>query len=137
MNTFFWAGISGTGPVTTPCSPGSVCCARSAARRRSRSVRASGERAAVRAWRSLMRGCIVSAPVRYSKTGPADLPDHRLRLRSGLRTVPGTMAIDDSIQRVTTPAGDPAWLVSSYADVRALLGDLRLGRSHPDPGRAS
>jgi pentalenolactone synthase len=47
------------------------------------------------------------------------------------------MVIDDSVQRVTTPAGDPAWLVSSYHDVRALLGDARLGRSHPDHEKAS
>ena len=40
-------------------------------------------------------------------------------------------------QRVRTPAGDPAWLVSRYADVRALLTDARLGLSHPDPERAS
>ena len=40
-------------------------------------------------------------------------------------------------QRVTTPAGDPAWHVTRYADVRALLTDSRLGTSHPDPERAS
>ncbi|MFC3996155.1 cytochrome P450 [Nocardiopsis sediminis] len=38
---------------------------------------------------------------------------------------------------VTTPAGDPAWLVTRFDDVRALLGDKRLGRSHPEPERAS
>jgi len=40
-------------------------------------------------------------------------------------------------QRVRTPAGDPAWQVSRYADVRSLLTDDRLGMSHPDPERAS
>jgi pentalenolactone synthase len=40
-------------------------------------------------------------------------------------------------RRVTTPAGDPGWYVSRYADVRALLADSRLGTSHPDPERAS
>ena len=40
------------------------------------------------------------------------------------------------ICRVRTPAGDPAWLVTRYDDVRALFADARLGRSHPDPGRA-
>jgi cytochrome P450 len=39
-------------------------------------------------------------------------------------------------RRVTTPAGDPAWLVTSYGDVKQLLNDPRLGRSHPDPARA-
>ncbi|MDA3626700.1 cytochrome P450 [Saccharopolyspora sp. WRP15-2] len=38
---------------------------------------------------------------------------------------------------VTTPAGDPAWLVTRYDEVRELLGDKRLGRSHPEPERAS
>jgi cytochrome P450 len=41
------------------------------------------------------------------------------------------------IRQVTTPAGDPAWLVSSYDDVKKLLNDPRLGRSHPDPDRAA
>lgn len=39
--------------------------------------------------------------------------------------------------RVLTPAGDPAWLVSRYEDVKALLDDERLARSHPQPERAS
>ncbi|UQA92004.1 cytochrome P450 [Streptomyces halobius] len=38
---------------------------------------------------------------------------------------------------VTTPTGDPAWLVTRFEEVRALLGDKRLGRSHPEPERAS
>ncbi|RRO15431.1 cytochrome P450 [Saccharopolyspora rhizosphaerae] len=38
---------------------------------------------------------------------------------------------------VTTPAGDPAWLVTRYDEVRQLLGDKRFGRSHPEPERAS
>lgn len=41
------------------------------------------------------------------------------------------------ITPVTTPAGDPAWLVTRFAEVRDLLGDKRLGRSHPEPERAS
>ena len=32
---------------------------------------------------------------------------------------------------VRTPAGDRAWLVTGYDQVRALFGDRRLGRSHP------
>jgi cytochrome P450 len=40
------------------------------------------------------------------------------------------------ITRVRTPAGDTAWLVTRYAEVKELLGDRRLGRSHPDPERA-
>ena len=41
------------------------------------------------------------------------------------------------VAAVTTPAGDPAWLVTRYAEVRDLLGDTRLGRSHPHPERAA
>jgi cytochrome P450 len=41
-----------------------------------------------------------------------------------------------SIERIETPAGDPAWRVCGYADVKALLADQRLGRGHPDPARA-
>ncbi len=43
----------------------------------------------------------------------------------------------ERIMRVTTPTGDPAWLVPGYDDVKELLGDPRLGRSHPDPERAA
>jgi cytochrome P450 len=41
-----------------------------------------------------------------------------------------------AIRRVTTPVGDPAWLVMNYDDVKALLSDPRLGRSHAEPERA-
>ena len=41
------------------------------------------------------------------------------------------------VAAVTTPAGDPAWLVTRYSEVRDLLGDTRLGRSHPHPERAA
>jgi cytochrome P450 len=37
---------------------------------------------------------------------------------------------------VTTPAGDPAWLVTDYDLVKTLLADRRLGRGHPDPDNA-
>jgi pentalenolactone synthase len=45
--------------------------------------------------------------------------------------------VNTAIRRVTTPAGDPAWLVTGYDDVKALLSDPRLGRSHADPQRAA
>jgi cytochrome P450 len=41
------------------------------------------------------------------------------------------------ITPVRTPAGDVAWLVTGYAEVKTLLADTRLGRSHPDPERAA
>ncbi len=45
--------------------------------------------------------------------------------------------VSTAIQRVTTPAGDSAWLVTNYDDVKALLSDPRLGLSHAEPERAA
>lgn len=45
--------------------------------------------------------------------------------------------MDTTVRRTRTPAGDPAWLVTDYGTVRRLLADPRLGRTHPDPDRAS
>lgn len=42
-----------------------------------------------------------------------------------------------SLARVRASTGDTAWMVTRHADVAALLGDDRLGRSHPDPGNAA
>jgi cytochrome P450 len=41
------------------------------------------------------------------------------------------------VARVTSPAGDPAWLAQDYDTVKRLLSDPRLGRSHPEPEKAS
>ncbi|MEO3861002.1 cytochrome P450 [Acrocarpospora sp. B8E8] len=41
------------------------------------------------------------------------------------------------IHAIRTAVGDPAWLVTDYAQVRALLDDDRLGRAHREPERAS
>jgi cytochrome P450 len=41
------------------------------------------------------------------------------------------------IHRVRTAVGDQAWLVTGYEEVRRLLSDERLGRSHPDPAHAA
>jgi pentalenolactone synthase len=41
------------------------------------------------------------------------------------------------VHRVRTAVGDDAWLVTGYEQVRGLLDDERLGRSHPDPGNAA
>jgi cytochrome P450 len=43
---------------------------------------------------------------------------------------------DQPIVSVRTPAGDPAWLVTRYADIRELLDSPKLGRGHPDPEHA-
>jgi cytochrome P450 len=42
-----------------------------------------------------------------------------------------------SIHPVRTPVGDDAWLVTDYAQVRRLLDDDRLGRSHRKPETAA
>ncbi|MFJ7215893.1 cytochrome P450 [Amycolatopsis sp. NPDC098790] len=41
------------------------------------------------------------------------------------------------ISRVLTPAGDPAWLVTSYEEAKDVFRDKRFGRSHPAPEQAS
>ncbi|SFQ66559.1 pentalenolactone synthase [Amycolatopsis arida] len=41
------------------------------------------------------------------------------------------------VHRVRTAVGDEAWLVTGHADVRRLLDDDRLGRSHPAPETAA
>ncbi|SEF37286.1 pentalenolactone synthase [Amycolatopsis pretoriensis] len=41
------------------------------------------------------------------------------------------------ISRVLTPAGDPAWLVTSYEEAKEVFRDKRFGRSHPAPEQAS
>jgi cytochrome P450 len=44
---------------------------------------------------------------------------------------------DGVVHRVRTVVGDEAWLVIGYEEVRGLLTDERLGRSHPDPAKAA
>jgi pentalenolactone synthase len=44
---------------------------------------------------------------------------------------------DGVVHRVRTEVGDQAWLVTGYEEVRRLLADERLGRSHPDPAQAA
>jgi pentalenolactone synthase len=40
------------------------------------------------------------------------------------------------LTRVTTPAGDPAWLVTAFAEARQVFADPRFGQSHPEPAQA-
>ena len=44
---------------------------------------------------------------------------------------------DGVVHQVRTAVGDQAWLVTGHEEVRRLLADDRLGRSHPDPDRAA
>lgn len=59
--------------------------------------------------------------------------DHLLEVPPLLRRLQG----EGPIHRVRTQVGDEAWLVTRYEEVRQLLGDDRLGRSHPDPDNAA
>jgi cytochrome P450 len=56
-----------------------------------------------------------------------------------LDIAPRYRALQDrsAIARVRTMVGDPAWLVTRYDEVKDLLSDERLGRSHPEPERAA
>jgi pentalenolactone synthase len=47
------------------------------------------------------------------------------------------LQVQGPVHRVRTAVGDQAWLVIGYKQVRRLLDDSRLGRSHPDPGSAA
>jgi pentalenolactone synthase len=57
---------------------------------------------------------------------PLDVPPQLRQLRR-----------DGVIHRVKTAAGHEAWLVTGYEEVRSLLADDRLGRSHKDPEQAA
>ncbi|RJL35471.1 cytochrome P450 [Bailinhaonella thermotolerans] len=63
---------------------------------------------------------------------PFDRPDP-LRPDPRLRELQAT----GPVHRVRTAVGDPAWLVTGYEQVRRLLDDPRLGRSHPAPETAA
>ncbi|WP_256105421.1 cytochrome P450 [Streptomyces sp. ODS05-4] len=62
----------------------------------------------------------------FARPALLDLPPRYARLRA-----------DQPVAAVRTPIGDPAWLVTRYADVRALLADARLVQSPPDPATAA
>ncbi|MDG4856726.1 cytochrome P450 [Streptomyces sp. T-3] len=62
----------------------------------------------------------------FDRPGPLDVPP---TLRALQHRGP--------IHRIRTRVGDEAWLVTSYDEVRRLLDDDRLGRSHPDPDKAA
>ncbi|MFG6201751.1 cytochrome P450 [Nonomuraea sp. JJY05] len=70
----------------------------------------------------------MSEPVRlpFQQPGPMQ-PAPRLR----------RLQAQGPIHAIRTAVGDPAWLVTGYEQVRALLDDDRLGRAHREPDRAS
>ncbi len=55
----------------------------------------------------------------------------------GLAPALGPLREHTPVTRVRTRTGDEAWLVTTHEHVRALLGDPRLGRSHPEPEKAA
>src|SRR6266566_1036006 len=71
-----------------------------------------------------------------SVTTPAQLPFEQA---SPLQAPPELRALQarGPVHPVRTETGDPAWLVTGYQEVRQLLDDPRLGRSHRDPERAA
>jgi cytochrome P450 len=71
-------------------------------------------------------------------TNPASLPTLPFAQSGPLNLAPllRVLQAERPITKVRTPVGDEAWLVTRYAEVKELLGDRRLGRSHPDPAHA-
>lgn len=68
-----------------------------------------------------------------------DLPAMPFSQPDLLRIAPEYLRLqrEAPLARVRTPAGDPAWLAVGHAEVKALLADPRLGRSHREPDRAA
>src|SRR5712691_11749205 len=48
----------------------------------------------------------------------------------------GRSAMTETIDRILTPAESQAWHVVGHAVAKALLGDERIGMSHPNPAAA-
>lgn len=68
-------------------------------------------------------------------TASVQLPfrqDHPLRSSEELQTLQSR----GPIHKVLTAVGHEAWLVTGYAEVRRLMDDERLGRTHRDPANA-
>jgi cytochrome P450 len=72
-------------------------------------------------------------------TTSTQLPRLPFRHTHPLETAPALreLQLHGAVHRVRTPVGHEAWLVTSYAHVRQLLDDHRLGRSHPRPDTAA
>ena len=69
-------------------------------------------------------------------TALAQLPFEQAR---PLQAAPRLRALQAQgpVHKIRTATGDQAWLVTGYEEVRRLLADPRLGRSHPDPAGAA
>jgi len=62
----------------------------------------------------------------FEQTGPLQVPPLLRELQA-----------QGTVHRIRTRVGDDAWLVTGYDEVRQLLDDARLGRSHPCPDTAA
>jgi cytochrome P450 len=72
-------------------------------------------------------------------TTSTPLPQLPFRQTHPLETAPALRKLQSrgAVHRVRTPVGHEAWLITSYAHVRQLLDDDRMGRSHPQPDTAA
>jgi cytochrome P450 len=72
-------------------------------------------------------------------TTSTPLPQLPFQQTHPLETAPTLRELQSrgAIHRIRTPVGHEAWLVTSYAHVRELLDDRRLGRSHRQPDTAA
>ncbi|MFF0741712.1 cytochrome P450 [Streptomyces sp. NPDC004111] len=72
-------------------------------------------------------------------TAPTSAPQLPFARPNALDIAPllGLLRAKGPLARVTTPAGDPAWLVTAYEESRAILGDKRFGKAHPAPEDAT
>lgn len=67
-----------------------------------------------------------------------DIPTVATGPKQRLRPSPEMARLQEQapVHRVRTPAGDEAWLVTRHAELKQLLMDKRVGRSHKDPASA-
>ncbi|MDY7086241.1 MAG: cytochrome P450 [Actinomycetota bacterium] len=64
---------------------------------------------------------------------PAELMDSDLPFEQRMQPHLRRLRTEAPVRRVRTPAGDHAWLITGYDQIKELLRDPRVGRSHPDP----
>ncbi|MGC0415584.1 cytochrome P450 [Embleya sp. AB8] len=77
----------------------------------------------------------MTTPPEYTEVG-ANSAVFPLPHRDGLDPVPEFVALrrDHPCARIRLPSGDPAWLVTRYADVRTVLADPRFSRTRATRG---
>lgn len=68
----------------------------------------------------------MTAQLPFEQTGPLQVPPALRELQTR-----------GAVHKIRTRVGDDAWLVTGYHEVRQLLDDPRLGRSHPCPSAAA